>query len=144
MTGRRVPPLVVTWLPYTLDMVASEAAVRTKAVLRALEQSWDAATSADPAWSTLVPSRGQCAVSALVVQDEFGGNLVRAIVDGVSHYWNRLADGSEIDATRAQLPHWHPVDEVVRPRSYVLSFPDTLRRYSILRSRIDAVLKVDA
>lgn len=118
--------------------------MRAEAIVRALERSWDATTSADPSWSPEVPSRGQCAVSALVVQDELGGDLLRAIVDGTSHYWNRVADGSEIDATRAQFQRWHPVEEVIRRRSYVLSFPDTRRRYLILRSRVNALLHADA
>jgi len=66
---------------------------------------------------------------------------MRAVVDGVSHYWNRLPDGSEIDITRRQFEHWHPVDLAVRTRDYVLSFPDTAARYSTLRTGVDEVLK---
>ena len=61
-------------------------------------------TSADPeGWSPHNRPWGQCAVTALVVQDRFGGELLRARVDGVSHYWNRLPDGSELDLTRERV-----------------------------------------
>ena len=46
---------------------------------------------------------GQCAVTALVVQDFLGGELIRAFVCGESHYWNRLPDGSELDLTADQF-----------------------------------------
>lgn len=122
-------------------MVASETAVDAGPILHALQESWDAATSADSAWSAEVPSRGQCAVSALVIQDELGGVLVRTMIDGVSHYWNRLADGTEIDATRDQFTRWCPGEQVIRERAHVLSFPDTRRRYAILRKRVDYRLR---
>lgn len=108
----------------------------------ALRTSWDARTSSDPAWLASVPSRGQCAVSALAIQGEFGGELIRAVVQGVSHYWNRLPDGTEVDVTRDQFDRWCPVDEVIRDSAYVLSFPDTAARYAILLRRVHDRLRV--
>jgi hypothetical protein len=122
-------------------MALSGVTSSIEALVRALEQAWDHQTSADPDWSPEFRSKGQCAVSALVIQDELGGDLLRAIVDGVSHYWNRLPDGSEVDATRSQFVRWAPADLSVRDRGYVLSFPDTGLRYAILRCRIDTLLK---
>jgi hypothetical protein len=111
-------------------------------VVRALKASWDAETSSDPTWAASDPSRGQCAVSALVIQDEFGGDLIRAVVEGVSHYWNRLPNGSEVDVTRDQFDRWYPIDEAVRDRAYVLSFAETTARYATLRRRVHDRLKV--
>jgi hypothetical protein len=103
-----------------------------------LEQAWSRDSSADPErWTVDSPACGQCAVTALVVQDEFGGDLLRTTVDGLSHYWNRLPDGSEVDLTRQQFAEgatYGPT--VVRDREYVLSFPDTVRRYLLLRRRV--------
>lgn len=50
-------------------------------------------------WTTENPSRDQCGMTALVVQDILGGDLIIAEVhvDGVQighHYWNKLPDGS--------------------------------------------------
>src|SRR5690242_14988757 len=74
------------------------------AVEAALRGAWRADPSSDPArWSAENPAWGQCAVTSLLVQDLFGGQLLRAEVDGISHYWLRLEDGSEIDLTREQF-----------------------------------------
>lgn len=82
------------------------------AVERAIRASWCLWT-ADPAdhakWSEENPSSGQCAVTALVVQDLLGGGLIESDVrraDGTGggyHYWNRLVGGAELDLTREQF-----------------------------------------
>jgi hypothetical protein len=111
---------------------------------RALEAAWSYETSATPAsWSLENPARGQCAVTALVVQDEMGGELLRGVVNGESHYWNRLPDGTELDWTIQQYAR--PVREegpVVRARTYVLSFPTTASRYEVLRAPVQALKAV--
>lgn len=106
-----------------------------------LKRAWSAGTSSDPAkWSPVNPAWGQCAVTALVVQDALGGALVRADVCGIAHYWNRLDDGQEVDLTREQfgLEVLVPAGEE-RDREYVLSFPDTKRRYNLLKRRLRTV-----
>ena len=70
----------------------------------ALRTSWDAQTSSDPGWLAAVPSRGQCAVSALVIQDEFGGDLIRAMVrafltTGIDSPTGRRSMSLEISST---------------------------------------------
>jgi hypothetical protein len=78
----------------------------------AVRGSWSA-QSCDPVdladWSDHNPARGQCASTALIIQDRFGGELLIADVfhangsrQGV-HYWNRLPRGLEIDLTREQF-----------------------------------------
>ena len=111
-----------------------------------LENSWSAETATGGVWSPDVPSMNQCAVSALVVQDLLGGDLLRCkMTNGDSHYWNCLPDGTETDLTVEQFEHieGQPVREtvVVRARQYVLSFPDTMRRYGILLQRVSAAFK---
>jgi hypothetical protein len=80
--------------------------------------------------------RGDFAVTALIVQDHLGGKLIRAEVEGVSHYWNRLPDGTEIDLTRDQFAQFSPGRVETRSREYVLSFPETARRYHMLEERL--------
>ena len=101
------------------------------------QDAWSAETSADPAgWRADNPSWGQCAVTALVVQDILGGELLRSTVGGISHYWNRI-DGVELDLTLRQFGSgWLDAPPVVRERDYVLSFPDTAERYRLLRERM--------
>jgi hypothetical protein len=75
-------------------------------------------------------------VTALVVQDQLGGDLVRARIDGESHYWNRLPSGQELDLTREQFSQPVTLTDVsVIDRDYVLSYESTRRRYERLRSR---------
>ena len=68
-------------------------------------------------WSPAEPARGQCAVTALVVQDLLGGELLLAEVqhaDGSrqgSHYWNRLVSGLEVDLTRTQFARGEVIGE---------------------------------
>lgn len=107
---------------------------------QALLESWTADTSADQAWSPQNPALGQCAVTALVVQDYLGGALARTTVNGVSHYYNILPDGTELDLTREQFPSWEPGEVVERDRGYVLSFPATAARYELLMLRTYAAL----
>lgn len=103
-----------------------------------LEHAWSADTSADPKnWSKRNPSWGQCAVTALLVQDLFGGKLLRAELAGVSHYWNLLTTGEEIDLTRDQFGDaFTEGTRTARERSYVMAFPETRRRYELIRSRL--------
>ena len=76
-----------------------------------LRNAWCTETAAGIGGAHRDP-KGQCAVTALLVQDLFGGELVRAVMpDGSSHYWNRLYRVGDIDLTRAQYP-----DDVEIPR----------------------------
>ena len=107
-------------------------------VIAAIRAGWTQETSADPpGWSAANPAWGQCAVTALLIQDAQGGDLLRAEVNGVSHYWNRLPSGVEVDLTREQFGdrplQVGPIE--VRRRDYVLSFDATQRRYKLLQQR---------
>ncbi|MFE4449583.1 hypothetical protein [Streptomyces sp. NPDC056796] len=80
----------------------------------AVRDSWgpDTATPAHrPHWDPGNPARDQCGVTALVLNDLLGGELIRGEVrvDGERvdfHWWNRLGPALEIDLTREQFaPH---------------------------------------
>ena len=104
-----------------------------------IQYAWYRGTSSDPEnWTPENPAWGQCAVTALIVQDLLGGILLRAKVNGVSHYWNVLDTGEKIDLTIAQFGDKVILNEVPveRSREYVLSFPDTKRRYELLRQLV--------
>lgn len=87
-------------------------------------------------------------MTALVLQDRFGGVLRRVEVsritgEKVSHYFLEVEDDHEftvLDPTAEQFelqgwlyPEFGPVE--TRTREYVLSFPETHRRYLLLRDR---------
>lgn len=104
-----------------------------------IQQAWCRETSSDPEkWTPENPALGQCAVTALVIQDLLGGILVRAKVNGVSHYWNSLPNGDKIDMTLRQFGDKITFDELPdeRSREYVTSFPETVRRYELLKKRV--------
>ena len=108
----------------------------------ACRQAWTRETSASPdRWTEERPSIGQCAVTALVVQDYLGGDLLRVTQDGEGHYFNSLPQpGLDVDFTYDQFDDWNPSETETRTRDYVLSFPDTVKRYEILAERVRAIL----
>ncbi len=97
-------------------------------------------TSLSPAWSEENPLFGQCAVVSTLAQIHFGGEMHRASLDGTvfadmrSHYWNVLADGTEIDFTAAQFQGNKPgfTEYATRTPAYVLSNEETKRRFKEL------------
>lgn len=107
-------------------------------------------TSADPeGWSEDNPLWGHCAVVALLAQDEFGGEIVKGSLKDHpkysylrSHFWNVLPDGQAIDFTAEQYPDL-TIDELEpepRTRKHILSHPDTLHRYNLLKKRFENFL----
>jgi hypothetical protein len=119
-----------------------------------IRSSWSELTC-DPValaeWSPERPARGQCAVTALVVQDLLGGELLLAEVrnaDGSRqgvHYWNRLAGGLEVDLTRDQFS----ATEIVQEPNVVPRPPDTrvgrlAAQYAALASAVRARLGREA
>lgn len=111
---------------------------------RYLLLTWDAKTAKGD-WTPDCPSLNQCAITSLVVQDFFGGDLLRCLMtNGDSHYWNRLPNGSEVDFTEDQFDYItdQPIkrDFVIRAREYVLSFPETVVRYNLLKNRIEQLI----
>lgn len=115
-----------------------------KTLEKCLLQSWSAET-AQGEWTPECPSLNQCAITALIVQDYLGGDLLRCkMTNGNSHYWNRLPDGTEVDLTEDQFNFIEakPLkdDFVIRARDYVLSFPETARRYALLKEKVACLL----
>ena len=105
--------------------------------------AWGADTCdpVDLPWSPDNPSRGQCGVTALVLHDHLGGELLVAEVlrdDGSRqgwHLWNRLPDGSEVDLTREQFA---PDEHVQEPQVLHRDGPPKrcAEQYARLRERV--------
>ncbi|MER7489916.1 hypothetical protein ABTY20_29310 [Streptomyces sp. NPDC126497] len=110
---------------------------------RAVRSSWDADTCTPEyraRWTPDNPARDQCGVTAMVLNDLLGGELLRGevLVDGVRtdyHWWNRLGMGVEMDLTREQFgPEEIVTEGVVVPRP-----PKLVRlreEYELLRARV--------
>ncbi|WP_034592803.1 YunG family protein [Hamadaea tsunoensis] len=80
----------------------------------ALRAGWAADTCspddfARAGWDAGNPAWGHCDITALIVHDVFGGELIVGDVTAASgapqgfHWWNRLDSGIEIDLTREQF-----------------------------------------
>ena len=111
-----------------------------------IKEAWcreTASPGCQDGWSEDNPSWGQCAITALAVQNLVGGDLMRTVVEGHgSHYYNRLLDGTEIDLTRDQFPEGTEVPPgKVADRQAVLfseraQSAQTRERYELLLWRI--------
>jgi len=117
--------------------------------------AWDSDTSF-PAnkdkWTRENPSFGHCAVTALIVNDFFGGLILYNKKH--HHYWNVISDGTIIDLTKDQWAK-EIQDEIAMSeyeqsnREYIL-FSErarefkTLERYQLLQKRIQRqIMHVD-
>ena len=66
----------------------------------ALRAAWSPKTAKQ--WSAQNPANGQCNVTAAVIHDLFGGEVLRTPVPGFWHYYNRI-DGQRFDLTDSQF-----------------------------------------
>lgn len=104
-----------------------------------IQDAWCRETSVDPdGWTSENPAWGQCAVTALVVQELLGGELRAGWVGDVRHYWV-LVGSHDLDLTLRQFGSGWPRDDEPRSRGELLSNADTERRYHLLRERIGLV-----
>jgi hypothetical protein len=120
---------------------------------KALENSWGSKTSSEPfKWTKENKTLGQCAVTSLIIQDYFGGEIVRAIAklpDGkeISHYFNNIS-GIEKDFTRKQFPQGTIIpagipreNASISNRECILSYTVTKLRYDILKERVEKYIR---
>jgi hypothetical protein len=120
----------------------------------AIRASWSEDTaSEDNDWTSDNPSCGQCDITALVVHDLLGGDLLSADVflDGErveAHMWNRLPSGLEVDLTREQFRNGQVIGEPrvgTRPATFDPAHPRYHRyeKYLVLSERVGAALSVE-
>lgn len=115
-------------------------------VERVLRASWNADTCspddlARAGWHPDNPAWGHCDITALIVNDLFGGDLMIGEVHAGDerhgfHWWNRLKSGLELDLTREQFRHGQVV---VGARVVGRPMGPPLRRhqeYKLLQNRV--------
>jgi hypothetical protein len=141
--GRLV--LVLTEAPATPDAVGATSLGEIEAAIR---EAWGRDTSDDPdEWSRENPARGQCTVSALVLRELLGGDILVANVlrDGRRvdrHAWNRLPSGVTVDLTREQFRNGERLGEP-RVEEPLLTHRNP-ERLATLRERVRARLGLEA
>lgn len=87
----------------------SHVAALATAELEKLPKAWTLATSEVDDWASNKPYRGQSDVTALLVQERLGGEIVRVEYatpagETGAHYFNLLPDGKRADFARASYP----------------------------------------
>jgi hypothetical protein len=120
------------------ELFAPSLASRLSAVVSA----WSQETSAKPnGWSDGNRAIGQADVTALVVQDLAGGDIVAGLAclpNGrrIHHCWNKLGF-MEFDLTISQFPDGTGIEpeSCFVQRGDLLNIPAIRRRYELLHSR---------
>jgi hypothetical protein len=98
-----------------------------------LKLAWSTATGRK--WRRDNPACGQCSVTALVVQDLLGGDILKTDVGGAWHFYNRI-DGRRWDLTVSQFETPIGYDDLASDRAEALS--DTSNEsYEALKRRLN-------
>lgn len=93
-------------------------------------------------WSEANPAAGQCLATALVIQDELGGDIYDCKVGRSRHFYN-VVNGEIIDLTFSQFPENSKItDSRIRDRKQLLANKETRHRYELLKSRMEDKSKV--
>jgi hypothetical protein len=137
--GRWVRELTVEAAPDELTR-----AVTLTQLEAAIRAAWSAETSDRPdSWTPANPAYQQCDVTARVVRDYLGGEILVAgvVLDGLRvdrHAWNRLASGLVLDLTREQFRDGERLEEPAI--NDVVRIDRNPERYELLASRVRAKL----
>ena len=98
-----------------------------------LRQCWSIESSS--LWTEQNPAYGQCGVTAIVIQDQFGGEILKTLIDGRWHFYNRI-DGKTYDLTIDQFQHLPNYLDL--PSNRDEAFADTNQtQYDYLWNRFD-------
>lgn len=97
-----------------------------------LLKCWSLKTSSK--WSAENPYRGQCGVTALVVNDLFGGEILKTEVDGQWHFYN-LIDEKRYDFTSKQFNFEINYQDIESDRDEALADTNEFQ-YSTLKESI--------
>ncbi|KAA0805836.1 hypothetical protein DN398_01200 [Bacillus sp. JAS102] len=112
--------------------------VKEKRIYEVLIRSWSIETSSK--WTTENPAKGQCGVTALVVQDICGGKIKKTKIGKVWHFYNSI-DGKRFDFTEAQFNEKLNYMDIESNREE--AFADTNeKQYSMLKKKITKELKL--
>ncbi|HDX9628104.1 TPA: hypothetical protein ROY30_001754 [Bacillus cereus] len=106
--------------------------VKAKRIYEALIKSWSIETSSK--WTLENPAKGQCGVTALVVQGICGGKIKKTKIGEVWHFYNCI-NGQRFDFTETQFSRkLNYLDEKSNREE---AFADTNeKQYSILKKKI--------
>ena len=98
--------------------------INIKKLERALLASWSKETSWTKNFDPINPSANQCRVTSAVVRELLGGEILFTVIKKrplVSHFWNRLPNGKEMDFTRDQF-----LKNVIIPKGTIVPIKEVL------------------
>ena len=70
-------------------------AFASDAVLAALRASWSSESASQ--WTANNPAKGQCNVTALLIDELCGGEILKTVLPGGNHIYNQI-DGVRVDS----------------------------------------------
>ncbi len=112
---------------------------KMKEFLNILYKCWSVDSSSK--WSLDNPSKGQCGVTALVVNDFFGGEILKTKTTIGWHYYNRI-NNKRFDLTKSQFLKEPSYLDILSSREE--AFSDTnIEQYKHLKDRVVNYLKND-
>ena len=97
-----------------------------------LLRAWGLDTSST--WQAGNPALGQCSVTALVIQDCLGGEILKTDVNGAWHFYNEI-NGKRIDFTMSQFDRPITYDDLPSSRDEALT-DCTQEQCEVLRQRM--------
>lgn len=104
---------------------------------RALARVWSHDTASPTgAWSPANRAQNHCSLTALIVQDYFGGQILSTKTSSGTHFYNSL-DGVKWDLTSSQFPEPIPYDDLPSSREIALADTST-EKYKFLVERLAA------
>jgi len=120
---------------------------KIKKLEKTIKKSWNKDTCHPDVkiWSKKNPSKGQCGVTALVIQDYLGGRIV--FNRKLRHIWNTLPNKKEYDLTKDQFLKKTKIErEGFISRENAMSNKLAINsrvkeRYKILKKRVKEKLK---
>lgn len=127
------------------SVTAMESELTIEYLREVIARCWARDTSDDPdEWTEDNRTRGQCAVTALVIRELLGGEILMADVNGSHipgerHAWNRLPSGEEVDLTLDQFRAGERLGAAAVDEPWVLD--NGIDRGALLLKRVRARLE---
>lgn len=88
-------------------------------------------------WSKENKTYGMCGITALLVQEYFGGDIYKTHINDVAHHFNKV-DNKIIDLTKEQFKNEITYDDAILFNE--IHPEDTLKRYNELKKRVIKIL----
>ncbi|PTM57651.1 YunG family protein [Desmospora activa] len=106
--------------------------IHTKRLQQVLAHSWSIQTSTK--YTTDNPARGQCGVTALVVHDILGGEILKTPLPEGWHFYNKI-EGRRMDFSASQFTEMIDYQDI--PSDRTEAFADTNKeQYRSLRKGV--------